>query len=105
MTAGEYADLITFCKDINANIIKIMGVLYRPVLLQLNDKYRIENYDILKRELYEDDIRQVSMEAFAGAMVFFSTLANELSNTSLDSLRKEITKATKEVIELMQETK
>jgi hypothetical protein len=45
------------------------------------------------------------MEAFAGAMVFFSTLANELSNTSLDSLRKEITKATKEVIELMQETK
>lgn len=103
MTAGEYADLITFCKDINANIVKIMGVLYRPVLLQVGNKYRIENYDILKRELYEDDIRQVSMEAFAGAMVFFSTLANELSNTSLDSLRQEITKATKEVIQLMQE--
>lgn len=103
ITAGEYADIIDYCKDINTNIVKLLGVLYRPVLTHIGDKYSIESYDVLKRELYQKDIETFPMEYFGGAMLFFSTLANELSNTSLESLRQQITETTKEVITLMKE--
>jgi len=41
----------------------------------------------------------MTLEQFNGAMLFFSTLLNELSNTSLDYLEAEVKKLTTELTE------
>jgi hypothetical protein len=41
----------------------------------------------------------MTLEQFNGAMLFFSTLLNELSNTSLDYLETEVKKLTQELTE------
>jgi hypothetical protein len=45
----------------------------------------------------------MTLEQFNGAMLFFSTLLNELNNTSLDYLENEVKKLTKEMQELTTE--
>jgi len=51
------------------------------------------------RELVEDYVEQMTLEQLNGAMLFFSTLLNELSNTSLDYLETEVKKLTEELTE------
>jgi hypothetical protein len=45
----------------------------------------------------------MTLEQFNGAMLFFSTLLNELSSTSLDYLEKEVSKLTTELEQLTTE--
>jgi hypothetical protein len=103
ITAGEYADISEWCKDVNTNIVKIMGVLYRPIDKRVVDKYTIEKYTIENRVLNESYVEQMTLEQFNGAMLFFSTLLRELNNTSLDYLENEVKKLTKEMEQLTTE--
>lgn len=88
MTIGEYIDLTEFSKDIEKNILKISGILYRPVTKRINKKYQIEPYSVTNNEMRLDDIGQLTLEYFNGAMLFFWTLLNELQVTSQDYLKK-----------------
>ena len=97
ISAGEYADISTWSADINTNIIKIMSVLYRPIDKRVGDKYTIQKYSIESRMFNETYIEHMTLEQFNGAMLFFSTLLNELKNTSLDYLENEVTRLTKEL--------
>jgi len=88
ITAGEYADISEWCKDVHTNIVKIMGVLYRPIDKRVVDKYTIEKYTIENRVLNESYVEQMTLEQFNGAMLFFSTLLNELNNNSQEFLEQ-----------------
>jgi hypothetical protein len=88
ITAGEYADISEWCKDVNTNIVKIMGVLYRPIDKRVGDKYTIEKYTTENRAMNEHYVEQMTLEQFNGAMLFFSTLLNELNNNSQEFLEK-----------------
>ena len=101
ISMGEYADISTWASDVNANIVKIMGTLYRPIDKRVGKKYTIVPHSKQNRELVEEYVEQMTLEQFNGAMLFFSTLLNELNNTSLDYLEKEVQKLTKEMQELM----
>lgn len=103
ISMGEYADISTWASDVNANIVKIMGTLYRPIDKRVGKKYTIVPHSKQNRELVEDYVEQMTLEQFNGAMLFFSTLLNELNNTSLDYLEKEVQKLTKEMQELTTE--
>lgn len=103
ISMGEYADISTWASDVNANIVKIMGTLYRPIDKRVGKKYTIIPHSKQNRELVEEYIEQMTLEQFNGAMLFFSTLLNELNNTSLDYLEKEVQKLTKEMEQLTTE--
>lgn len=103
ISMGEYADISTWASDVNANIVKIMGTLYRPIDKRVGKKYTIVPHSKQNRELVEEYVEQMTLEQFNGAMLFFSTLLTELNNTSLDYLENEVKKLTKEMQELTTE--
>ena len=103
ISMGEYADISTWASDVNANIVKIMGTLYRPIDKRVGSKYTIVPHSKANRELVESYVEQMTLEQFNGAMLFFSTLLKELNNTSLDFLESEVQKLTKEMQELKTE--
>jgi hypothetical protein len=97
ISMGEYADISTWASDVSTNMVKIMGTLYRPIDKRVGTKYTIIPHSKQNRELVEGYVEQMTLEQFNGAMLFFSTLLNELSNTSLDYLEKEVQKLTEEL--------
>lgn len=103
ISMGEYADISTWASDVNANIVKIMGTLYRPIDKRVGKKYTIVPHSKQNREMVEEYVEQMTLEQFNGAMLFFSTLLTELNNTSLDYLETEVKKLTKEMQELTTE--
>jgi hypothetical protein len=97
ISMGEYADISTWAADISINMVKIMGTLYRPIDKRVGSKYTIVPHSKASREQVQDYVEQMTLEQFNGALLFFSTLLNELSNTSLDYLEKEVQKLTEEL--------
>ena len=103
ISMGEYADISTWAADVNANMVKIMGTLYRPIDKRVGSKYTIVPHNKASREMVEGYVEQMTLEQFNGALLFFSTLLKELSNTSLDYLENEVQKLTKEMEQLTTE--
>ena len=103
ISMGEYADISTWSSDVNANMIKIMGTLYRPIEKRIGSKYTIVPHSKANRELVEGYVEQMTLEQFNGALLFFSTLLAELNNTSLDYLENEVKKLEKEMQQLKTE--
>jgi hypothetical protein len=94
---GEYADISTWAANLGENMVKIMGTLYRPIDKRVGAKYTIVPHNKATREQVQHYVEQMTLEQFNGAMLFFSTLLNELSNTSLDYLENEVKKLTTEL--------
>jgi hypothetical protein len=99
ISMGEYADISTWASDVAANMVKIMGTLYRPIDKRVGSKYTIVPHNKATREQVQHYVEQMTLEQFNGALLFFSTLLNELSNTSLDYLENEVQKLTTELTE------
>ena len=70
MSYGEFLDLNGNISDWET-IVVAMGVLYRPITIERNGKYLIEDY---KGDTYHDALIQMPMSAIVGAMVFFWNL-------------------------------
>lgn len=85
LTAGEYIDLETYCKDPLTNAHKIMAILYRKITTKVAEKYNIVSYD----EKEEANIfKRIPASYFTGCMVFFWNIRKELLGSSLVSLAK-----------------
>jgi len=86
ISLGEYIDLddsFTEWDDMH----KAMAVLYRPITMRKGDKYLIEEYN------GTDDaeiMKQMRLDVVMGAMVFFYNLNNELLQTILNYLNREV---------------
>ena len=69
ITLAEFADIETLCKDsFDKNLPQVMGILYRPVVEQHGEFYRIEEYDGEDRSEY---FRGMKMAHALGAAAFF----------------------------------
>jgi ketosteroid isomerase-like protein len=53
ISMGEYADISTWASDVAANMVKIMGTLYRPIDKRVGKKYTIVPHSKANRELVE----------------------------------------------------
>lgn len=86
ISLGEYIDLddsFTEWDDMH----KAMAVLYRPITMKKEDKYLIEEYN------GTDDaeiMKQMRLDVVMGSMVFFYNLNNELLQTILNYLNREL---------------
>lgn len=81
LTFGEYVDLDSYLSDWS-NAHKAMAVLYRPIIGEKKDMYRIEEYE--SSEKYSDILQYMPTSIALGAMVFFYRLGMKLAKRSLD---------------------
>jgi hypothetical protein len=89
MTSGEYSDLTKYIGDWQT-MNNAMAVLFRPIILEQKDKYTIIDYEGTKD--YYELMDFMPLGIAMGAMVFFSTLMNDLLNAIQVSIAQEMAK-------------
>jgi hypothetical protein len=77
--------------------IDLFAVLFRPVKEVWGKYYELEPYDSGKVAHYRDCIERITMDRVNGALVFFSTIANELMQDSLTYLENQMRTAMEEI--------
>lgn len=98
ISAGELADLEKYFnigenengKPVIMNIEdahKAMAVLFRPVTKKMGDKYEIAEYEGTKK--FAEVMKYMPLSNLKGTAVFFSTLRNELLNSTLNYMKVE----------------
>lgn len=94
MTFREHVDLDQLSKSIwlengtvdYKNLPQLMSILYRPVTEQVGEYYNISKYDSDNVKKYMKAVNGLTMDRVQGGLLFFSTIAAELVNNSLESL-------------------
>ena len=86
ISLGEYIDLDDSLTDWET-MHKAMSVLYRPVTMRKGDKYLIEEYDGTDDA---ESMMQMRLDVVMGSIVFFYNLNNELLQTILNYLNREV---------------
>ena len=86
ITLGEYIDLDNNISDWET-MHKAMAVLYRPITLQKGDRYQIEEYTAKEDT---EKFKDMPLDVVMGSLVFFWSLSNELLQTTLKYLAKEM---------------
>lgn len=93
MTLKEHVDLemysgLIWTKDgmDYTHLPKLVSILFRPVKGKLGEFYEIEDYSSSKSKLHMDRVKQMTMDRVNGALVFFSTIANEFAENGIESL-------------------
>jgi len=78
MTYGEYLDLSTYSKDMWANIITIIAILYRPITKEDKAGYEIEAYNGTNEDVVDLFNHALTMDIVWGAIGFFTLLQKDL---------------------------
>ncbi len=105
MTFREHVDLDQLSKSIwlengtvdYKNLPQLMSILYRPVTEQVGEYYNISKYDSDNVKKYMKAVNGLTMDRVQGGLLFFSTIAAELVNNSLESLDRMLTKEIREI--------
>ena len=89
MTTGEFVDLEEYATNINANLHRVMSVLYREVDREINEYYSVKPYD--PDELEIDKFKDLPMSTTLSAIDFFfrlgKNLLEDLNSYSTDLLK------------------
>lgn len=94
MKWGEFLDLINNISEWDTMHIA-MGVLYRPIIKEGSaGKYAIEEY---MGDKYHEQIKDITLDAVVGAMVFFWNLGTDLLMAITKSLEDQQTTFPKQV--------
>jgi hypothetical protein len=86
ITVGELNDVDQYISDWS-QMHRAMSVLFRPVVATFGNRYEIEKYE--GSEKYAEKMKEMPLDVTIGAMLFFWTLGNDLSQATLKSLEKE----------------
>lgn len=86
ITLGEYIDLDNNISDWET-MHKAMAVLYRPITLQKEERYQIEEYTAKEDS---EKFKDMPLDVVMGSLVFFYNLSSELLQTTLKYLAKEM---------------
>ena len=96
-----YAQAIFTKDDQNyKELPNLLAVLFRPVHHIMGKYYTLREYDSDKVKTYIDEINELTMDRVSGALVFFSTIENELASNSLEFLEEMRAKMTTELTRL-----
>ena len=97
ITLGEYADIEQYIKNgYEANMHKIMSILFRPVTSKEGKLYSIEAYTD-GRERAEKFKKKMDAEQVQQSLVFFWNLGNELVQTFPQYLERKLMEIRKEI--------
>jgi hypothetical protein len=105
MTFGEWLDLSELSKNFPHQLPELMCILYRPVTAEINLQYKIEDYDSDIHLKYAPQMRKLNLANVNAALLFFSTLRNDLVNSTPAYLEQELEKLKREISLLADEVK
>jgi hypothetical protein len=105
MTFGEWLDLSEFSKNFPKQLPELMCILYRPVEAEINLQYKIEAYDSDRHLKYVPQMRKMNLANVNAALLFFSTLRNDLVSNTPEYLEKELERLKMEISQLADEVK
>ena len=105
MTFGEWLDLSELSKNFPHQLPELMCILYRPVTAEINLQYKIEEYDRSIHMKYVPQMRKMNLANVNAALLFFSTLKNDLVSNTPEYLEKELEKLKREISQLAEEVK
>jgi hypothetical protein len=105
MTFGEWLDLSELSKNFPHQLPELMCILYRPVTAEINLQYKIEEYDSDVHLKYAPQMRKLNLANVNAALLFFSTLRNDLVNSTPEYLEAELEKLKREISLLADEVK
>lgn len=105
MTFGEWLDLSELSKNFPHQLPELMCILYRPVTAEINMQYKIEEYDSDVHLKYAPQMRKMNLANVNAALLFFSTLKNDLVNNTPAYLEQELERLKKEISLLADEVK
>jgi len=105
MTFGEWLDLSELSKNFPHQLPELMCILYRPVTAEINMQYKIEEYDSDVHLKYAPQMRKLNLANVNAALLFFSTLSNDLVNSTPAYLEQELEKLKREITQLAEEVK
>jgi hypothetical protein len=105
MTFGEWLDLSELSKNFPHQLPELMCILYRPVTAEINMQYKIEDYDSDVHLKYAPQMRKMNLANVNAALLFFSTLKNDLVNNTPAYLEQELERLKKEISQLAEEVK
>jgi hypothetical protein len=105
MTFGEWLDLSELSKNFPHQLPELMCILYRPVTAEINLQYKIEEYDSDVHLKYAPQMRKLNLANVNAALLFFSTLRNDLVNSTPEYLEQELEKLKREISQLADEVK
>ena len=105
MTFGEWLDLSELSKNFPHQLPELMCILYRPVTAEINQQYKIEEYDSDVHLKYAPQMRKLNLANVNAALLFFSTLRNDLVNSTPAYLEKELERLKREITQLAEEVK
>jgi hypothetical protein len=105
MTFGEWLDLSELSKNFPHQLPELMCILYRPVTAEINLQYKIEDYDSDVHLKYAPQMRKMNLANVNAALLFFSTLKNDLVNNTPEYLEQELERLKKEISQLAEEVK
>jgi len=87
MTQGEFIDVSNYGTDVK-EMHKLIAVLFRPI----KNKDSLGNYEIINYQgtkQYSDIMKYTPLSIVNGALVFFSSLANELVSYTAKYMQEE----------------
>lgn len=105
MTFGEWLDLSELSKNFPHQLPELMCILYRPVTAEINLQYKIEEYDSDVHLKYAPQMRQLNLANVNAALLFFSTLKNDLVSNTPEYLEQELERLKREISQLAEEVK
>jgi len=105
MTFGEWLDLSELSKNFPHQLPELMCILYRPVTAEINQQYKIEEYDSDVHLKYAPQMRKLNLANVNAALLFFSTLRNDLVSNTPEYLEQELEKLKREISQLAEEVK
>jgi len=105
MTFGEWLDLSELTKNFPQQLPELMCILYRPVTAEINLQYKIEKYDSDVHLKYVPQMRKMNLANVNAALLFFSTLRNDLVSSTPEFLEQELEKLKMEISQLAEEVK
>ena len=87
VTVAEFADIETLCKDsFDTHLPQVMGILYRPIVEEHGEFYRIADYDGEDRSEF---FKEMKLAHALGAAAFFLRTGKALVD-ALDSYSKAV---------------
>jgi len=105
MTFGEWLDLSELSKNFPHQLPELMCILYRPVEAEINLQYKIEPYDSDVHLKFVPQMRKMNLANVNAALLFFSTLRNDLVSNTPAYLEQELEKLKREISQLAEEVK
>jgi hypothetical protein len=105
MTFGEWLDLSELSKNFPHQLPELMCILYRPVTAEINQQYKIEEYDSDVHLKYAPQMRKLNLANVNAALLFFSTLKNDLVSNTPEYLEQELERLKREISQLADEVK